>query len=161
MGIKNLPISASVGSVGKKLIDLIKDQKKGWFLHRAAIYFWSTLLSIIVLMLRFRDTRILIIASPFVFQSLSIALFLLVQDTRFVYPIILTAPIFAALLFSPFCKTERFGKPVSGSPTIVRAFKSADTKHINILRNTPGNKLWQRNYWEHIIRESSPPYVRP
>ncbi|MCI5188346.1 MAG: hypothetical protein D3905_00835 [Candidatus Electrothrix sp. AS4_5] len=105
-----------VGSVGKKLIDFIKDQKKGWFLHRAAIYFWSTLLSIIVLMLRFRDTRILIIVSPFVFQSLSIALFPLVQDTRFVYPIILTAPIFAALLFSPFCKTERFGKPVSGSP---------------------------------------------
>lgn len=48
---------------------------------------------------------------------------------------------------------EQFGKPVVGSlPTIVRAFKSAVTKRINQLRNTPGMKLWQRNYWEHIIR---------
>ena len=48
---------------------------------------------------------------------------------------------------------EQFGKPVAGSlSTIVQAFKSAVTKHINQLRNTPGMKLWQRNYWEHIIR---------
>ena len=47
---------------------------------------------------------------------------------------------------------EQFGKPVAGSlPTIVRAFKSAVTKQINQLRDTPGMKLWQRNYWEHII----------
>ncbi|MCI5189051.1 MAG: hypothetical protein D3905_04465 [Candidatus Electrothrix sp. AS4_5] len=49
----------------------------------------------------------------------------------------------------------RFGKPVAGSlPTVVRSYKSAVTRHINILRNTPGNKLWQRNYWEHIIRNN-------
>jgi len=48
---------------------------------------------------------------------------------------------------------EQFGRPVSGSiPTIVRSFKSAATKHINELRQTPGTKLWQRNYWEHIVR---------
>ena len=35
---------------------------------------------------------------------------------------------------------ERFGKPVSGSiPTIVRSFKSAVTKRINELRQTPGH----------------------
>jgi len=60
---------------------------------------------------------------------------------------------------APTCRaptTERFGKPVSGSlPTIVRAFKSAATKNVNILRNTPGNKLWQPNYWEHIIRNEA------
>ena len=51
---------------------------------------------------------------------------------------------------------ERFGQPVSGSiPTIVRSFKSAATKRINELRQTPGAKLWQRNYWEHIIRDES------
>jgi REP element-mobilizing transposase RayT len=49
---------------------------------------------------------------------------------------------------------EQFGQPVPGSvPTIVRSFKSAATKHINELRQTPGVKLWQRNYWEHIIRD--------
>jgi len=48
---------------------------------------------------------------------------------------------------------ERFGKPTSGSlPTIVRSFKSAATKRINQMRHTPGAPLWQRNYYEHIIR---------
>jgi len=48
---------------------------------------------------------------------------------------------------------EQFGKPVSGSiPTIIRSFKSAATKRINELRQMPGAKLWQRNYYEHIIR---------
>lgn len=51
---------------------------------------------------------------------------------------------------------KQFGQPVSGSiPTIVRSFKSAATKRINELRDTPGAKLWQRNYWEHIIRNES------
>ena len=35
---------------------------------------------------------------------------------------------------------------------IVRAFKSAVTKRINALRGTPGARVWQRNYYEHIIR---------
>ncbi len=48
---------------------------------------------------------------------------------------------------------ERFGQPVAGSlPTVVRSFKSAVSKHINALRQTPGGRVWQRNYWEHIIR---------
>ncbi len=50
-------------------------------------------------------------------------------------------------------KTEQFGKPVPGSiPTIVRSFKSATTRHISALRGTPGAPVWQRNYYEHIIR---------
>ena len=49
--------------------------------------------------------------------------------------------------------TERFGRPVSGSlPTIVRSFKSATAKRINELRGTPSAPLWQRNYYEHVIR---------
>ena len=35
---------------------------------------------------------------------------------------------------------------------IVRSFKSAVTGRINQLRDTPGTPFWQRNYWEHIIR---------
>jgi REP element-mobilizing transposase RayT len=50
--------------------------------------------------------------------------------------------------------TERFGKPVADSiPTIMRAFKSASTKNINEIRNTPGTPVWQRNYYEHVIRD--------
>ncbi|MCS6938245.1 MAG: transposase [Roseiflexus sp.] len=48
---------------------------------------------------------------------------------------------------------EQFGKPVPGSiPTILRSFKSAVTKRINKLCSTPGAPIWQRNYYEHIIR---------
>lgn len=49
---------------------------------------------------------------------------------------------------------EHFGKPTSNSiPTIVRLFKSATTKRINIARTMPGIAVWQRNYYEHIVRD--------
>ena len=49
--------------------------------------------------------------------------------------------------------SERFGKPLPGSlPTIVGSFKAAVTKKINQLRCTPGATVWQRNYYEHIVR---------
>jgi REP element-mobilizing transposase RayT len=48
---------------------------------------------------------------------------------------------------------ERFGKPVSHSiPTIVRAYKSAVTYAVNAMQNQRGAVLWQRNYYERVIR---------
>lgn len=48
---------------------------------------------------------------------------------------------------------EVFGRPVSGSlPTIVRSFKSAAAMRINQIRNAPGAPVWQRNYYEQVIR---------
>ncbi len=35
---------------------------------------------------------------------------------------------------------------------IMAGFKSAVTKCINEVRQTPGVPVWQRNYYEHIIR---------
>jgi REP element-mobilizing transposase RayT len=32
-------------------------------------------------------------------------------------------------------------------------FKSAATERINALRGTPSAPVWQRNYYEHIIRD--------
>ena len=37
---------------------------------------------------------------------------------------------------------------------IVRAFKSFSARRINELRKTQGVPVWQRNYYEHIIRNS-------
>lgn len=37
-------------------------------------------------------------------------------------------------------------------PEIVRAFKSFSSRRINRLRKTDGIPVWQRNYYEHIIR---------
>jgi putative transposase len=36
---------------------------------------------------------------------------------------------------------------------VVRGFKSAATKRINEIRGTPGVLVWQRNYYEHVIRD--------
>ncbi len=40
-------------------------------------------------------------------------------------------------------------KPLGG---LIGAFKTVSTKQINLLRNTPGAVVWQRNYYEHIVR---------
>jgi REP element-mobilizing transposase RayT len=42
---------------------------------------------------------------------------------------------------------EQFGKPVAN------LFKPAVTKRINEIRATTGTPVWQRNYYEHIIRK--------
>lgn len=39
-----------------------------------------------------------------------------------------------------------------GLPEIVRAFKSFSARRINLIRRTPGLAVWQRDYYEHIIR---------
>jgi len=44
--------------------------------------------------------------------------------------------------------------PTTGSlPAIIRGFKSAVTKRINELNKISGKSIWQRNYYEHIIRD--------
>jgi putative transposase len=50
------------------------------------------------------------------------------------------------------------GSPFRSGPrrhslaSFVSGFKSATTKQINALRQTPGVLVWQRNYYEHVIR---------
>ncbi len=45
------------------------------------------------------------------------------------------------------------GRVAPGSlGAIIRAFKSATTKRINEQQGTPGKKVWQRNYYDRIIR---------
>jgi putative transposase len=38
---------------------------------------------------------------------------------------------------------------------IIGYFKYQSTKHINELRSSPGAPLWQRNFFEHVIRDDS------
>ena len=42
--------------------------------------------------------------------------------------------------------------PPGSLGAIIRAFKSAATKRINELQGTPGKKVWQRNYYDRVIR---------
>ena len=46
-----------------------------------------------------------------------------------------------------------FRSPSQTIGAIVRGFKSSTTKQINVFRNMPNLTVWQRNYYEHIIRD--------
>ncbi|WP_017652226.1 transposase [Fortiea contorta] len=50
--------------------------------------------------------------------------------------------------------TEQFGQPVNSSiPTIIRSYKSVVSKRINLIWQTKGQSIWQRNFYEHIGRD--------
>jgi len=51
-----------------------------------------------------------------------------------------------APLHHPYRTPRSLGSFISG-------FKSSVTKRINEIRRTPGVPVWQRNYYEHIIRD--------
>ncbi len=62
--------------------------------------------------------------------------------------------VFAGTACRAPTRTAEFGKPLANSmATIIRSFKSASTKSINEFRNTPSMPIWQRNYWERVIRD--------
>jgi putative transposase len=43
-------------------------------------------------------------------------------------------------------------KPAPTLPEVVRAFKTFSARRVNEIRNTTGFPLWQRNYYEHVVR---------
>jgi REP element-mobilizing transposase RayT len=51
-------------------------------------------------------------------------------------------------------KIESFGKPVKNSlSTIIRSFKSSVSKRIHQIQKYASINFWQRNFYEHIIRD--------
>ena len=62
--------------------------------------------------------------------------------------LIITTPTTKALPDNP----PKWQSPSQTIGAIVRGFKAAVTKQINQQRSTPNLPVWQRNYWEHIIR---------
>jgi len=48
--------------------------------------------------------------------------------------------------------------PTTELPEIVRQLKTFSAKRINIERKTPGKSVWQRNYYEHIVRDEKSLY---
>ena len=52
----------------------------------------------------------------------------------------------------------RSPRPSDNSPSlgkIVAYFKYQSTKHINQHHNMPGTRIWQRNYYDHVIRDDT------
>ncbi len=92
-------------------------------------------------------------AIPVHFEHAALDTFVVMPDH--VHGIIVIADVGArhAVPLQPPDHIERFGQPIPGSiPTIVRSFKSAATRRIHEMRDSPGATLWQHNYYEHVIR---------
>lgn len=56
---------------------------------------------------------------------------------------------------APLQKPTTLHRPARSLGALVAGFKSAVTKRINEQRGTPGSVVWQRNYYEHVIRNES------
>ncbi len=44
------------------------------------------------------------------------------------------------------------GAPAGSLGAMIQGFKSSTTIRINRVNRTPGRTIWQRNYYEHIVR---------
>jgi len=51
-----------------------------------------------------------------------------------------------------YAPTNEFKSPSQNLGSIIRGFKSITTTQINQIRKSPKNPVWQRNYYERIIR---------
>ena len=43
-------------------------------------------------------------------------------------------------------------RPARSLGSFVAGYKAAATRRINVIRGTPGHPVWQRNYYERVIR---------
>jgi REP element-mobilizing transposase RayT len=62
------------------------------------------------------------------------------------------------LQYAPTTNKGSLRSPSQTIGAIVRGFKSATTRQINVLRCAPGVPVRQRNYYEHIIRDEAEMY---
>ena len=53
---------------------------------------------------------------------------------------------------------NKFHSPSQTIGSIIRGFKSTTAKQINLMLNAPGAPVWQRNFYEHIIRDEDDYY---
>ena len=98
-------------------------------------------------------------ATPNHFQNIELDEFIIMPNH--IHGIVI---IVGAQFIAPFRKTTAVKQGIMNrgvmnhAPTvgeILRAFKGRCTHAINKIRNTPGIPVWQRNYYEHIVRNDS------
>lgn len=96
------PLKEQVGDFGKLLLNLLLGHPAaGWLLYRGALYFWLSIFFLSLAFIRSRKATVPVAAAPMLLQVATVAAFPLAQDTRYMYPVILTVPLFIALYFSP------------------------------------------------------------
>ena len=69
-----------------------------------------------------------------------------------VHGIIIITDVGAGLKPAPTNATNQQSIRRHGLPEVVRAFKTFSSRRINALRGTPGVPIWQRNYYDHVVR---------
>ncbi len=57
------------------------------------------------------------------------------------------------LQYAPTGQRRILRSPAQTVGAMVRGFRAAVTKHINAVRGMHGMPVWQRNYYEHIVRD--------
>lgn len=62
-------------------------------------------------------------------------------------------PAFVGAGFKPALTSKN--APRHGLSEIVRAFKTFSARRINVFRGTIGKPFWQRNYFEHVVRNDA------
>ncbi len=65
----------------------------------------------------------------------------------------LEAPVGAGLRPAQPLRDDQ--SPGEGLPEVMRAFKSFSARRINESRDNPGAAVWQRGYFDHIVRDRS------
>ena len=53
----------------------------------------------------------------------------------------------------PTCQTVH--RPARSIGSFVAGFKAATSREVNRLRNAPGTPIWQRNYYDRVIRDEA------
>jgi REP element-mobilizing transposase RayT len=43
-------------------------------------------------------------------------------------------------------------RPKRSLGSLIAGFKSVSTVRVNRIRGTPGRRVWQKNYYEHVVR---------
>lgn len=49
---------------------------------------------------------------------------------------------------------QRTGK-IKPLGRLIGAFKTVSTKRMNMAENTPGHRIWQRDFYDHIVRDEN------
>lgn len=60
--------------------------------------------------------------------------------------------------FAPTLNASLFKLKPRTLASFISGFKSVSTKKVNEIRKTPGEKVWHRNYYEHVIRNEKDLY---
>lgn len=59
------------------------------------------------------------------------------------------------VVINDHCKGGSRTAPTKPIGRLIGAYKTVSTKQANTFRQTPGMLLWQRNYWERIVRDAA------